>query len=270
MKENQQNFHTAILSQIRAIASNTKEASIQAFSPPAIMGMSMMGGFEFQMLSQGEYTPQEMEVWANKLIAAANQNSDLSSVYTSFQANVPQYIVDIDYEKGLAQNVYLTELASTLSSMLGTYYINDFNKYDRVFKVQMQAESRFRDKASDLSGIYVKNKNGVMVPIMSIIKLEQSIGTASISRYNQYKSVQIQGQQASGKSSGDAMNAMESVAKQVLPSDMTFDWSGTSAQEREASGQTVMIIAMALLFVYLFLVDFSDCGIGGFDISNDD
>lgn len=246
--------HTAILSQIRAIAGNTKEASIQAFSPPAIMGMSMMGGFEFQMLSQGEYTPQEMEVWANKLIAAANQNSDLSSVYTSFQANVPQYIVDIDYEKALAQNVDLTELASTLSSMLGTYYINDFNKYDRVFKVQMQAESRFRDKASDLSGIYVKNKNGVMVPIMSIIKLEQSIGTASISRYNQYKSVQIQGQQASGKSSGDAMNAMESVAKQVLPSDMTFDWSGTSAQEREASGQTVMIVAMALLFVYLFLV----------------
>lgn len=246
--------HTAILSQIRAIAGNTKEASIQAFSPPAIMGMSMMGGFEFQMLSQGEYTPQEMEVWANKLIAAANQNSNLSSVYTSFQANVPQYIVDIDYEKALAQNVDLTELASTLSSMLGTYYINDFNKYDRVFKVQMQAESRFRDKASDLSGIYVKNKNGVMVPIMSIIKLEQSIGTASISRYNQYKSVQIQGQQASGKSSGDAMNAMESVAKQVLPSDMTFDWSGTSAQEREASGQTVMIIAMALLFVYLFLV----------------
>lgn len=246
--------HTAILAQIRAIAGNTKEASIQAFSPPAIMGMSMMGGFEFQMLSQGEYTPQEMETWANKLIAAANQNSDLSSVYTSFQANVPQYIVDIDYEKALAQNVDLTELASTLSSMLGTYYINDFNKYDRVFKVQMQAESRFRDKASDLSGIYVKNKNGVMVPIMSIIKLEQSIGTASISRYNQYKSVQIQGQQASGKSSGDAMNAMESVAKQVLPSDMTFDWSGTSAQEREASGQTVMIIAMALLFVYLFLV----------------
>ncbi len=246
--------HTAILSQIRAIAANTKEASIQAFSPPAIMGMSMMGGFEFQMLSQGEYTPQEMEVWANKLIAAANQNPNLSSVYTSFQANVPQYIVDIDYDKALAQNVDLTELASTLSSMLGTYYINDFNKYDRVFKVQMQAESRFRGKASDLSGIYVKNRNGVMVPIMSIIKLEQSIGTASISRYNQYKSVQVQGQQAAGKSSGDAMNAMESVAKQVLPSDMTYDWSGTSAQEREASGQTVIIITMALIFVYLFLV----------------
>ncbi len=246
--------HVAVLNKVRAVAANTKEAQIQAFSPPAINGMSMMGGFEFQMLSQGEYTAQEMESWANKLVAAANQNPSLSSVYTSFQANVPQYIVEIDYEKALAQNVDLQELYSTLSSMLGTYYVNDFNKYDRVFKVQMQAESNFRNKATDLSGIYVKNNNGVMVPILSIVKLKQTVGTASITRYNQYQSVQIQGQQAAGKSSGDAMNAMEEVAKQVLPSDMTFDWSGTSAQEREASGQTLMIVGMALVFVYLFLV----------------
>ena len=246
--------HVAILNKVRAVAANTKEASIVAFSPPAISGMSMMGGFEFQMLSKGEYTPQELETWANKLIAAANQNPSLSSVYTSFQANVPQYIVEIDYEKALAQKVDLQELYSTLSSMLGTYYVNDFNKYDRVFKVQLQAESQFRNKATDLSGIYVKNTNGVMVPILSIIKLKQTVGTASISRYNQYKSVQIQGQQAAGKSSGDAMNAMEDVANSVLPDDMGFDWSGTSAQEREASGQTAMIVGLALLFVYLFLV----------------
>ena len=246
--------HTAILKKIRMVAANTKEASIMTFSPPAINGMSMMGGFEFQMLSQGEYTAQQLETWANKLVAAANENSSLSSVNTSFQANVPQYIVDIDFEKALAQNIDLSELYTTLSSMLGTNYVNDFNKYDRVFKVQMQAESRFRDKATDLSGIYVKNKNGVMVPILSVVKLKQTVGTASISRYNQYKSVQIQGQQAAGKSSGDAMKAMEQVAKQVLPSDITFDWSGTSAQEREASGQTIMIVGMALVFVYLFLV----------------
>ena len=246
--------HEAILSKVRAVAGTTKEASIICFSPSAIMGMSMMGGFEFQMLSQGEHTPQEMETWANKLIAEANQDPSLSNVNTSFQANVPQYIVNIDYEKALAQNVDLQELYSTLSSMIGTYYINDFNKYDRVFKVQMQAESQFRDKATDLSGIYVKNKNGVMVPILSIVKLQQTVGTASITRYNQYKSVQIQGQQSAGKSSGDAMNAMEAVASRVLPSDMTFDWSGTSAQEREASGQTTIIVSMALIFVYLFLV----------------
>ena len=246
--------HVAILKRVRMVAASIKEASIVSFSPPAISGMSMMGGFEFQMLSRGEYTPQELEVWANKLIGAANQNASLSSVYTSFQANVPQYILEIDYERALAQNVDLQELYSTLASMLGTYYVNDFNKYDRVFKVQMQAESRFRDKATDLSGIYVKNKNGVMVPVLSIVKLKQSIGTASISRFNQYQSVQIQGQQASGKSSGDAMSAMEQVAKEVLPSDITYDWSGTSAQEREASGQTAMIVGMALVFVYLFLV----------------
>lgn len=246
--------HVAVLNKVRAIAANTKEASIMAFSPPAITGMSMMGGFEFQMLSQGEYTPQDMEKWANTLIAAANQDPSLSNVNTSFQANVPQYIIDIDFEKALAQNIDLQELYSTLSSMLGTYYVNDFNKYDRVFKVQMQAESDFRNKATDLSGIYVKNKNGVMVPILSVVKLKQTVGTAAISRYNQYKSVQIQGQQGAGKSSGDAMNAMESLAKKVLPADMSFDWSGTSAQEREASGQTGLIVGMALIFVYLFLV----------------
>ena len=246
--------HTAILSRIRRIAGETKEASIMAFSPPAIMGMSMMGGFEFQMLSQGDYTAQDLEKWANKLVAAANQDPSLSSVNTTFQANVPQYIVDIDYERALAQDVDLQELYFTLSSMLGTYYVNDFNKYGRVFKVQLQAESRFRDKATDLSGIYVKNKNGVQVPVLSIVKLEQTVGTASISRYNQYESVQIQGQQASGKSSGDAMAAMEQVARKVLPSDITFDWSGTSAQEKQASGQTIVIVAMALVFVYLFLV----------------
>ena len=246
--------HVNILNQVRAVAANTKEASIVAFSPPAITGMSMMGGFEFQMLSQGEYSAQELESWAKKLVAAANQNPVLSSVYTSFQANVPQYIVEIDYEKAMAQNIDLQELYSTLSSMLGTRYVNDFNKYGRVFKVQMQAESRFRDKATDLSGVYVKNKNGVMVPILSVVKLRQTVGTASITRYNQYESVQIQGQQAAGKSSGDAMDAMEEVAKQTLPSDITFDWSGTSAQEREASGQTAMVVGMALVFVYLFLV----------------
>ena len=246
--------HVAILSKIRQIAAGIKEASIISFSPPAIQGMSMMGGFEFQMLSQGDYTPQQMEVWANKLISEANQDKSLSNVNTTFQANVPQYILDIDYAKALAQNVDLQELYATLASMLGTYYVNDFNKYGRVFKVELQALSKFRDKATDLQGIYVTNRNGVQVPVLSLMSLRQTIGTASITRYNLYTSVQIQGQQSPGKSTGDAMNAMAAVAKRVLPSDMTFDWSGTSAQEREASGQTIMIVSFALIFVYLFLV----------------
>ncbi len=246
--------HTAILGRIAQITAATKEASIIVFSPPAIQGMSMLGGFEFQMLSQGEYTSQEMEYWANKLIAEANQSPYLNRVSTTFQANVPQYIVDIDFAKAMAQNVDLQELYATLTSMLGSYYVNDFNKYGRVFKVQVQAESRFRNKATDLDGIYVKNRNGVQVPILSIVTLKQTVGTAAISRYNQYESVQISGQEAQGRSSGEAMTAMEELARKILPSDMTYDWSGTSAQEREAAGQTAMIITFALVFVYLFLV----------------
>ena len=246
--------HNAILKEIRNRASKINEASIASFSPPAISGMSMLGGFEFQMLSKGEHSLQEIEEFANKLTVAANSDPNLSSVYTTYQANVPQYRLNIDYSKVLAQNVDIQELYSTLASTLGTYYVNDFNKLGRVFRVQLQAEDSFRNKATDLEKIYVKNMKGQMVPLMTMINLEQTVGAASITRFNQYRSVQFSGQPSSGKSSGEAMLAMENVAKKVLPQDVGYDWSGTSLQERESSGQTVVVIALALTFVYLFLV----------------
>ena len=244
----------AILGRIRKDFSQIKEAQIGVFSPPAISGMSMLGGFEFQMLSKGEYSPQELEQYANKLILAANQNKDLSNVYTQYQANMLQYIVDIDYQQAMAQGIDLTELYSTLSSTLGTYYVNDFNKLGRVFRVQLQAEQKFRRSANDLTGIYVKNRAGKMVPITTIVSLKQTVGAGSITRYNQYRNVQFSGQPAQGRSSGEAMAAMEAVARAELPKDMGFEWSGTSKQEIESGGQTLLIIALALLFVYLFLV----------------
>ncbi len=246
--------HNAILKEIRKVASQINEASIAVFSPPAISGMSMLGGFEFQMLSKGEYSIGEIEQFANKLTAAANQDPRLTSVYTTFQANVPQYRVNIDYEKVMSQNVSIQELYSTMASTLGTYYVNDFNKLGRVFRVQLQAEDKFRNKATDLQKIYVKNTKGEMVPLMTMISLEQTVGAASIARFNQYRSVQYSGQPAAGKSSGTAMQAMAEVAEKTLPSDMGYDWSGTSLQERESTGQTGTVIALALVFVYLFLV----------------
>ncbi len=246
--------HTAILKQIRQRAGLINEASIAVFSPPAIDGMSMLGGFEFQMLSKGEYSIQEIEQYANKLTMAANTDPTLQNVYTTYQANVPQYRLHIDYDKVLAQNVDIQELYSTLASTLGSYYVNDFNKLGRVFRVQLQAEDSFRNKATDLEKIYVKNMNGQMVPLMTMIDLEQTVGAASITRFNLYRSVQFSGQAVSGKSSGAAMKAMEDVAIKTLPSDIGYDWSGTSLQERESSGQTTVVVAIALLFVYLFLV----------------
>lgn len=246
--------HNGILKELRTRYGKINEASIACFSPPAISGMSMLGGFEFQMLSKGEHSLQEIESYANKLTVAANQNPTLTSVYTTYQANVPQYRLNIDYSKVLAQNVDIQELYATMASTLGSYYVNDFNKLGRVFRVQLQAEDDFRNKATDLNKIYVKNMKGQMVPLMTMVSLEQTVGAASITRFNQYRSVQFSGQPASGKSSGEAMAAMEQVAHEVLPQDVGYDWSGTSMQERESSGQTVIVVALALTFVYLFLV----------------
>ena len=246
--------HNGILKEIRAIASQVNEASIAAFSPPAIEGMSMLGGFEFQMLSKGEYSLLEIEQFAKKLTAAANADPGLSSVYTTFQATVPQYRVNINYDKVLAQNVSIQELYATMAATLGTYYVNDFNKLGRVFRVQLQAEDDFRNKATDLEKIYVKNMRGQMVPLMTMINLEQTVGAASITRFNQYRSVQFSGQPSAVHSSGEAMESMAKLATNILPKDIGYDWSGTSLQERESSGQTGFVVGLAILFVYLFLV----------------
>ncbi len=245
---------TGISGRMRQAIAPFHDGSAYIISPPPISGMSMAGGFEFQMLSKGDYAPQDLEQYARKLTMAANTNPTLSNVYTLFQANMMQYIVNIDTEKALAQGVDLTELYATLASNIGTYYVNDFNMLGRVFRVQLRAEEEFRRNANDISRIYVKNRSNEMVPITTLVTLEPTIGAASIARYNQYRSVLINGSPAGGRSTGDAMTAMEQVVKQVLPKDIGFEWSGTSAQEREAGGQTFIVLGLALIFVYLFLV----------------
>ena len=246
--------HNAILGEIYKRSADITEASIITFSPPAIDGLGMMGGFEFQLLSTGNASVQDIAAFANDFIQQANQDKSLSNVYTQFQANVPQYLLNIDYEKALAQNVNISELHNTLGSTLSYSYINDFNKLGRIFRVFMQAEGDYRNKIEDLHKIYVINTKGNMVPIMTMITPKQTTGAVSITRFNQFRSAKIQGLQASGKSSGQAMSAMENLAKKALPNDYDYAWSGTSLQEKESSGQTGLVVGFALLFVYLFLV----------------
>lgn len=246
--------HIGIQKEISKRIATIRDASIVLISPPAISGMSMMGGFELQMLSKGDYTYAELDKYSGLLQQAVLKDKDIQYIFTTFQSNVPQYIVNIDNAKVLAQDVDLQELYSTLAGTLGTYYVNDFNKLGRVYRVQIQAEQKFRRAAQDIENIYVKNKQGNMVPIRTMVSLEPTVAPAQITRYNQYKSVQFSGQPASGVSSGQAMTAMERIAEEVLPNDITYEWSGTSAQEKESSGQTAIVIGLALLFVYLFLV----------------
>ena len=246
--------HNGILSEIYKKTADINEASIITFSPPAIDGLSMSGGFEYQLLSLNNAKVQDLSAFANEFIQNANADSNLANVYTQFQANVPQYILNIDYEKALAQDVDIAELHNTLASTLSYSYINDFNKIGRIFRVFMQAEGNYRDKIEDLQRIYVMNTQGKPVPISTMMTAKQITGAVSITRFNQFRSVQIMGTQANGKTSGDAMNAMEKLSSKLLPNDYTFAWSGTSLQEKESAGQTGIVVGFALLFVYLFLV----------------
>ena len=246
--------HNGILGEIYKRTADINEAAIFTLSPPAIDGLGMMGGFEYQLMSTGNASVQDIAAFTEEFIAKANQDPSLENVYTQFQANVPQYQLDIDYEKALAQGVDLSELHNTLASTLSYSYINDFNKLGRVFKVFMQAEGDYRNKIEDLQKIFVMNKKGQPVPIMTMITPKQTVGAVSITRFNQFRAAQIQGSPASGKSSGDAMKAMQDLSKKILPRDYTYAWSGTSLQEKESSGQTGLVVGFALLFVYLFLV----------------
>ena len=246
--------HTGILTEIYKRTADINEAAIFTLSPPAIDGLGMAGGFEYQLISTGNASVQDIAAFTDNFVAKANQDSTLQNVYTQFQANVPQYQLDIDYEKALAQGVDITELHNTLASTLSYAYINDFNKLGRVFKVFMQAEGDYRNKIEDLQKIFVMNAKGQPVPIMTMITPKQTVGAVSITRFNQFRSAQIQGSPANGKSSGDAMKAMQNLSKKELPRDYTYAWSGTSLQEKESSGQTGLVVGFALLFVYLFLV----------------
>ena len=246
--------HNGILGEIYKRTADINEAAIFTLSPPAIDGLGMMGGFEYQLMSTGNASVQDLAAFAEEFIAQANQDPSLQNVYTQFQANVPQYQLDIDYEKALAQGVDLSELHNTLASTLSYSYVNDFNKLGRVFKVFMQAEGDYRNKIEDLQKIFVMNTKGQPVPIMTMITPKQTVGAVSITRFNQFRSAQIQGSPANGKSSGDAMKAMQNLSKKILPRDYTYAWSGTSLQEKESSGQTGLVVGFALLFVYLFLV----------------
>ena len=246
--------HNGILEEIYKRTADINEAAIFTLSPPAIDGLGMMGGFEYQLMSTGNDSVQDIAAFAEEFVAKANQDSSLQNVYTQFQANVPQYTLDIDYEKALAQGVNLSELHDTLASTLSYSYINDFNKLGRVFKVFMQAEGDYRNKIEDLQKIFVINSKGQPVPIMTMITPKQTVGAVSITRFNQFRTAQIQGSPANGKSSGDAMKAMQDLSKRILPKGYTYAWSGTSLQEKESSGQTGLVVGFALLFVYLFLV----------------
>ncbi len=244
----------SILGKIKKEFANYPSATIASFSPPSISGLGMFGGFEYQLLDKGDRTPQELYDEAQNLITEANKNSAFQMVYTSFTANLPQLLINVDEKKALAQGVDISEIYNALSGYFGKSYVNDFNKYGRVYRVYLQADAQFREKTADIDKIYVKNNQGTMVPLSAVVSIKNIVGPYSLTRFNMYPAITINGQARNGVSSGQAMDEMEKISQKTLPKDMGYAWSGSSLQEKESSGQIGPILVMSLVFIYLFLV----------------
>lgn len=243
-----------IMKNIKKQFASYPPATVATFSPPAISGLGMFGGFEYQLLDKGDRSASELYDEAKKLIAEASADPDFSMIYTSYSANLPQVMVDVDVEKAMAQDVAVSEIYNAIAAYFATSYINDFNKYGRVYRVFVQADAPFREKISDLGKVYVKNNSGRMVPLTSVISVKNIVGPYTRTRYNMYPAITINGNPRPGVSSGKAMEIMEGISDRVLPEDMGFAWSGTSLQEKQSSGQIIPILMMSLVFIFLFLV----------------
>ena len=246
----------SIMAQVNAITAKTTEAISFTSQPPSISGMGMFGGIEYQLLDKGDRSSDQLFAEAQSLMRKIRESSAFSAngVYSSFTSSLPQVVINVETEKAMAQGVSASEIYSTLAAQFGATYINDFNKYGRVYRVYMQADAPYRATLQDLNKIYVKNNKGKMLPITSVITTKNIVGPYKLTRFNLYPAITINGTPANGVSSGSAMDALEKISSEILPKDMGYAWSGTSLQEKNSAGQIGPILAMALTFVYLFLV----------------
>ena len=231
-----------------------RSANIFPFNLPPIIGLSTSGGFEFQLENLEGADPASMNSVTQGLVAAANQDPQLFRVFSTYSASAPSLYLDIDRHKAQALGLEVRDIFSTLQATLGGAYVNDFNLFGRTWQVNLQGESEDRRDISALWNIYIRNSTGTMVPLESIATLRTITGPQVITRYNNYRSVSINGSPAPGVSSGDALAAMARVAAKTLPPGYTFEWTGTSYQESKTSGQTSIVMGLAVLFAYLFLV----------------
>jgi HAE1 family hydrophobic/amphiphilic exporter-1 len=244
----------AIVDAVRPELNALPYATVFPFRMPPIPGLGNTGGFEFVLQSTAGDTPQNMAAVFGGLAVAANQRPELGSVFSTFKASVPQIFLDIDREKAKTLGVPLDAVFNTLSASTGKAYANDFNKFGKTYQVLVQADAPFRQNESDLYNLQVRNQDGDMVPLRTLLKAEPLFGPDQVNRYNIFRSITVNGSAAPGYSSGDAIAAMQDLADNTLPPGYAYEWTGQAYQEIIAGGQGAMIFGMALVFVFLFLV----------------
>jgi hydrophobe/amphiphile efflux-1 (HAE1) family protein len=230
-----------------------KEGLVLAFNPPPIFGLGTAGGFEVYIQNRGEGGPQRLAEVMQQFSAAAAKDPQLGGVQSLWRAATPQLFVDLDREKAKALGVPIDGAYATLASIMGSYYVNDFNRYGRTWQVLMSSEPEYRRRPDAIGDVYVRSNTGAMVPLRSIAEVKFSAGPDSLDRYNNLPAAKLFGQGAPGVSSGDAIAAVERLAKEVLPPDFSIDWTGASFQEKRASGTSVLALALAAIMVFLIL-----------------
>jgi hydrophobe/amphiphile efflux-1 (HAE1) family protein len=249
----------AILGRLRQRLAGIQEAVVVVFPPPPIRGISSGGGFQFELQSVAGASLGDIGAAAQKMMEAARGRPELATTFTGFRAGVPQLDAQVDRDKAKALGVPLSDLFQTLQIFLGSLYVNDFNAFGRVYRVQLQAEPAFRARPEDIGKLYVRSRPAdsslppQMVPLNTLVTVQPISGPDTISHYNLYRSAEIAGDTAPGASSGQAIAAMEQLARQHLPASMSFEWTGLAYQELEAGGRAPLVFALAALFVFLVL-----------------
>jgi HAE1 family hydrophobic/amphiphilic exporter-1 len=230
------------------------DAIAVVFEPPAIRGIGDVGGFQFELIDQGNHTLQELSAAAQTIIAEGNQSPVLQGLFTSFNANSPQLTVSIDREKAKKTGVQLDSIFSTIQIFLGSMYVNDFDFLNRVYRVYVQANENYRDNPDVLKEFYVRGENpGELIPLSNFIDVSTRYTAQTIAHFNLFRSVEINGSPATGYSSGQAVAEMQKIANRVLPQGMSFRWAGITLEQLQATGQSIIIFGLGLLFVYLVL-----------------
>ena len=243
----------AVAAYVFGAGTRIKDAIVLAFEPPPIEGLSMTGGFDGYVQSRSGGTMKELEAAAQALVAAASQRKELANVTTTFSASVPQVKVVLDREQAKLLGVKVSDVFDTLQSTFGALYVNDFNRAGRVYRVHLQSEAAFRARPEDIRNVYVRSGEGQMIPLTALVTVHETTGPEVIERYNVFPSAKVLGDAAPGYSSGEALAAMEEVARSALPDGYTLEWTGTSYQEKESGGASSIVFFVGVLMVFLVL-----------------
>ncbi|MBS7700325.1 MULTISPECIES: multidrug efflux RND transporter permease subunit [unclassified Chelatococcus] len=244
----------AIMGRLRGEFARISTASIAVFNPPAVPGLGTTGGFDMRLQARDGQSQEELAEVMRALVVKANQTPGLTGVFSTFSADVPRLFLNIDRSRAELLRVSPATIFATLQAHLGSSYVDDFNIFSRIYQVRLQDEPRFRSRVEDIQRLRVRSENGAMVPLQALLSISTTYGPSAINRYNLFPSAAINGQAAGGASTGQALDRMEALAASVLPSGFGFEWTGLALQETEAGNQTALLLAMGLLFTYLFLV----------------